>query len=43
MLIQVIFTGLILLGIILCGVHLGIKIKDLEAQIFFGYFTEFLF
>lgn len=35
MLIQVIFTGLILLGIILCGVHLGIKIKDLEAQIFF--------
>ena len=35
MLIQVVFTGLILLGIILCGVHLGLKIKDLESQIFF--------
>ena len=38
MLIQVVSFGLILVGIILLGVNVGVEIKDLEVQVFFGCF-----
>ena len=35
MLIQVILVGMLLIGIILLGVQLGVKIEELEVQVFF--------
>ena len=49
MLIQVILVLLVIVGIILAGAKLGLKIKELEVQIFFwilygvSIFTFFLF